>query len=291
MPQDPTARDGMFRSAPAMAIDTSKTYLATLEMDKGEIVIELAAREAPDTVNNFVFLAREGFYDNTTFHRVIPDFMAQGGDPSGTGRGGPGYRFADEFSPDLTHDGPGVLSMANAGANTNGSQFFITLAATPWLDGAHTVFGKVVEGMDVLTSISIRDPQTATTPGDVIRTIRIDEATESLLPEPTPETLTAPGEVPMPGEPTLRNGMYTARPAMVIDPDRSYIATFKTQKGDIVIELFADQVPNTVNNFVFLAREGFYDNTMFHRVIEDFMAQGGDPTGTGMGGPGYQFAD
>ena len=291
MPQDPASREGMYSSPPAMAIDPSKVYLATLETEKGDIVVELFADEAPTTVNNFVFLAREGFYDNTTFHRVIPGFMAQAGDPTGTGRGGPGYRFADEFSPNLTHDGPGVLSMANAGPGTNGSQFFITYDATPWLDGAHTVFGKVVEGLDVLGSISVRDPQAAATPGDVIRTIRIDEVTESQLPEPTPEVLTQPGEVPMPEEPTFRNGMYAARPAMVIDPDRSYVATFKTEKGDIVVELYADQVPNTVNNFVFLAREGFYDGTMFHRVIDGFMAQAGDPTGTGMGGPGYQFAD
>jgi peptidyl-prolyl cis-trans isomerase B (cyclophilin B) len=291
MPQDPASRVGMYDSPPAMTIDTSKIYVATLETEKGDIVVELFADEAPNTVNNFIFLAREGFYDNTTFHRVIADFMAQGGDPSGTGRGGPGYQFADEFSPRLTHDGPGVLSMANAGANTNGSQFFITFVATPWLDGAHTVFGKVIDGLDVLMSLTVRDPQTATTPGDVIRTIRIDEATASMVPEPTPETLTMPGEVSMPDDPLFRNGMYTTRPAMVIDPDRTYRATFKTEKGDIVVELYADQVPNTVNNFVFLAREGFYDGVIFHRVVPNFVIQGGDPTGTGSGGPGYRFED
>ena len=291
MPQEPTARDGMYNSPPAMQIDPSKIYLATFETEKGDIVAELFADKAPNTVNNLVFLAREGFYDNTTFHRVIADFMAQGGDPSGTGRGGPGYRFADEFNPDLKHDGPGVLSMANAGPGTNGSQFFITLVATPWLDGAHTVFGKVVDGMDVLMSLSIRDPQTASEPGELIRTITIEEATESRLPEPEPEVLVFPGEIPMPENPLLRNNMYSQRPAMVIDTDKQYVATFKTEKGDIVIELFDDQAPNTVNNFVFLAREGFYDDTMFHRVIDGFMAQGGDPTGTGTGGPGYNFGD
>ncbi len=291
MPQDPKARDGMYTAPPAMTIDPSKVYLATLETEKGDIVIELYADKVPNTVNNFVFLARQGFYDGTTFHRVISGFMAQAGDPTGTGRGGPGYRFADEFSADLKHDGPGVLSMANSGANTNGSQFFITLAATPWLDGKHAVFGRVVEGMDVLNSISLRDPASATTPGDLIKTIRIDEASVSRLSEPTPEALVQPGEVEMPEDPRLRNNLYPARPAMVIDQAKDYTATIKTAKGDIVIELFDDDVPNTVNNFVFLAREGFYDNTTFHRVIADFMAQGGDPTGTGMGGPGYQFAD
>jgi cyclophilin family peptidyl-prolyl cis-trans isomerase len=291
MPQDPKARDAMYSSPPAMTIDPDKVYVATFETNKGNIVIELYAKEVPNTVNNFVFLARAGFYDNTTFHRVISGFMAQGGDPTGTGRGGPGYRFADEFVSSLKHDGPGVLSMANSGANTNGSQFFITLAATPWLDGAHTVFGKVVEGLDVLNAISLRDPAKATTPGDLIKTIRIEETAESRLPEPAPEALVMPGEIEMPEDPRLRNNLYPARPAMVIDTSKDYLATLKTDKGDIVVELFDDEVPNTVNNFVFLAREGFYDNTTFHRVIANFMAQAGDPTGTGSGGPGYKFAD
>ena len=164
-----------YDAPPAMMIDPDTTYTATLHMvDGGRIVIELFAREAPVTVNNFVFLASDGYYDGVTFHRVIPGFMAQTGDPTGTGRGGPGYRFEDEFSPDLRHDGPGVLSMANAGANTNGSQFFITFVATPHLDGRHTVFGRVVEGMDVVEGIAERDPGTATSPGDAIRTITIE---------------------------------------------------------------------------------------------------------------------
>ncbi len=175
MYQKPAARDGMYTSPPEMQIDPEKTYQATLETEKGDIVIELFAGKVPNTVNNFVFLAREGFYDNTTFHRVIEDFMAQAGDPTGTGRGGPGYRFADEFDRSLKHDGPGVVSMANAGPNTNGSQFFITFKATPWLDGRHAVFGKVIEGIDVLNAISIRDPQTSTKPGDQIKTVTITE--------------------------------------------------------------------------------------------------------------------
>ncbi|OQA95591.1 MAG: putative peptidyl-prolyl cis-trans isomerase [Chloroflexi bacterium ADurb.Bin222] len=175
MPTNPPARNNMYSAAPAMTIDPAKTYIATIETAKGNIVAELYADKVPNTVNNFVFLAREGFYDNTTFHRVIEGFMAQAGDPTGTGMGGPGYRFNDEFDATLTHDGPGVLSMANSGVNTNGSQFFITFAATPWLDGKHAVFGKVIEGLDVLLSISVRDPQTATTPGDLIKTIRIEE--------------------------------------------------------------------------------------------------------------------
>ncbi|HAW49551.1 TPA: peptidylprolyl isomerase [bacterium] len=120
----------------------------------GEIVLELFHEETPRTVENFVKLAESGFYNNVIFHRVIPGFMIQGGDPTGTGAGGPGYIFDDEFHPDLKHDRPGILSMANAGPNTNGSQFFITVAPTPWLDGKHTIFGQVLEGMDVVIKIS-----------------------------------------------------------------------------------------------------------------------------------------
>ena len=166
-----------YSSAPAMSIDPSKTYTATFVMENGsEFKVNLFADKAPKTVNNFVFLARDGFYDGVTFHRVIPGFMAQGGDPTGTGRGGPGYRFEDEFHPDLRHDRPGILSMANAGPNTNGSQFFITFVPTPHLDGAHAVFGEVVEGMDVVNAISPRDPATARAPGDAVTSINIEES-------------------------------------------------------------------------------------------------------------------
>ncbi len=175
MNQNPAERNGMYTSPPAFSLDLSKRYTATIETEKGDIEVMLFANEVPKTVNNFVFLAREGFYDNTTFHRVIVDFMAQAGDPTGSGRGGPGYRFADEFHPDLHHEGPGMLSMANAGPNTNGSQFFITLTSTPWLDNRHAVFGQITEGLDVLQSISIRDPMSARTPGDLIKTITITE--------------------------------------------------------------------------------------------------------------------
>ncbi len=160
---------------PTGALDTSKAYRARFKTERGEIAAELHAAKVPLTVENFVNLARAGFYDGTTFHRVIPGFMAQGGDPTGTGRGGPGYQFGDEFSSDLRHDGPGVLSMANAGPGTNGSQFFITFDATPHLDGKHSVFGRVVEGMDVLRSIRERDPGRDSQPGDRIDTIEIEE--------------------------------------------------------------------------------------------------------------------
>jgi len=159
-----------------MNIDLKKRYTAMFKTEKGDFEAELFADNAPATVNNFVFLARDGFYNGVTFHRVIKDFMAQGGDPTGTGTGGPGYKFADEFHPELKHSKPGILSMANAGRNTNGSQFFITHVPTPWLDGKHVAFGQVVKGMDVVRSIPERDPGRAREPGVKILTIEIREA-------------------------------------------------------------------------------------------------------------------
>jgi cyclophilin family peptidyl-prolyl cis-trans isomerase len=146
-----------------------------LATDKGDIKVQLFSDLTPKTVNNFVFLAQQGFYDDTIFHRVIENFMVQGGDPTGTGRGGPGYRFEDEIHPSLRHDKAGTLSMANAGPNTNGSQFFITHVATSWLDGKHTVFGEIVEGMDVLFAIPPRDPARADSPGVRLLSISIHE--------------------------------------------------------------------------------------------------------------------
>jgi peptidyl-prolyl cis-trans isomerase B (cyclophilin B) len=142
-----------YSAPPAMTIDVNKKYSAAFNTSRGEILCELFARGAPKTVNNFVFLAREKFYDGTVFHRVIPNFMIQGGDPTGTGSGGPGYQFADELKGNPHKHQVGSLSMANAGPNTNGSQFFITHVVTNWLDGKHTVFGKVSSGQDVVNKI------------------------------------------------------------------------------------------------------------------------------------------
>ena len=147
-----------YNSAPEMQIDSSKDYTATIATDKGDIKVRLLASDAPQTVNNFVVLARDGFYDGIKFHRVISDFMVQGGDPTGTGTGGPGYKWKDEKGAlKLKHDAPGTLSMANAGPDTNGSQFFITHTPTPHLDGKHAVFGKVSAGQDVVDSIKQGD--------------------------------------------------------------------------------------------------------------------------------------
>ena len=164
-----------YAAAPDLVIDPKKRYQAIFKTDVGDFTVELYADKVPNTVNNFVFLAREGFYNDVTFHRVIKGFMAQGGDPTGTGTGGPGYKFKDEFHPALRHNVPGILSMANAGPNTNGSQFFITHGPTPHLDNRHSVFGKVTEGLDIVLGIPERDPMRARTPGAAIKSIEIIE--------------------------------------------------------------------------------------------------------------------
>jgi len=156
-----------YKQAPDMVIDPAKNYTATFKTNAGDIQVQLFAADAPKTVNNFVFLAREGFYDGVTFHRVIADFMVQGGDPTGTGTGGPGYKFADEFKGNPRRHQVGSLSMANAGPGTNGSQFFITHTATPHLDGKHTVFGQVTSGQEVVDKIK---------KGDKINSLAIQEA-------------------------------------------------------------------------------------------------------------------
>jgi len=169
--------DHQFTQCPPMTINPAKQYVATLHTDKGDIVIELYADKAPLAVNSFIFLAKNGWFDGVTFHRVVPGFVAQAGDPSGTGYGTPGYAFKNEISTDLKFDGPGVVGMANAGADSNGSQFFITYSAQPTLDGSYTIFGKVIQGMDVANSLTPRDPsQSGNLPaGDKILSVTIEE--------------------------------------------------------------------------------------------------------------------
>ena len=172
----PAVTSKQYDAPPPMTIDASKQYFANVKLAKGgEFVIQLYPDKAPITVNSFVFLAREGFYTGVTFHRVLEGFMAQAGDPTGTGSGGPGYEFVNEDS-DLTFDKAGVVAMANAGPDTNGSQFFITFGPTPNLNGSYTIFGQVTEGMDVVNGITRRDPtQNPTFPGDAIESITITE--------------------------------------------------------------------------------------------------------------------
>lgn len=166
-----------FEACPPMEIDLDRQYIATLMTTKGEIVIELFPELAPTTVNNFVFLARQDWFDNVMFHRVLPGFVAQAGDPSGTGYGGPGYAFEDEIDPAVTFDQAGLVAMANAGPGTNGSQFFITFAPIPRLDGGYTIFGRVIQGMEAAKSLTARDPSQAgeLPDGDMILDVIIEE--------------------------------------------------------------------------------------------------------------------
>ena len=292
---------------PAMSIDTDKQYHATLRTSYGDITVELYPREVPVTVNNFVFLARQGFYDGVAFHRIVRGFMVQGGDPTGTGRGGPGYRFADE---QVTRDYVrGALAMANAGPNSNGSQFFI-MHQDFNLSPDYTIFGMVTDGLDVVDAIA-NSPVEPGPGGErslpleriVIRSIEISETerTAAAAPANTPsaassdtapavlcDTPPAASDAPQPQE---ANMQWDAPPAMSIDTEKQYCATLRTTHGDITVALHASEAPVTVNNFVFLARQGFYNGVRFHRIIRGFMVQSGDPTGTGRGGPGYRFAD
>ncbi len=283
---------------PPLTIDPSKTYLATFKTAKGDITAELYADKAPNTVNNFIFLAKQGFYDNTTFHRVLADFMAQGGDPTGSGMGGPGYTFADEIDPFLNFDRAGLLAMANSGPNTNGSQFFITFAPTPWLNSKHTIFGEIVKGAEVLDKLTRRDPeQNTTTPGDTLLTIEISEAATSQRPTPTPTPTpfapdpTADDHFMASLAPDQRVGYWNSAPASALETGQIYQATFRTTVGDIVVELMPDRAPQAVNNFIALARAGYYDGTHFFQVIPDLVAVGGDPLDNGSGSPGYTIPD
>jgi cyclophilin family peptidyl-prolyl cis-trans isomerase len=303
----PMERNGMYDAPPPMEIDPSKFYYATFKSNRGDIKVQLFADRAPKTVNNFVFLARQGFYDRTTFHRVLDGFMAQGGDPTGTGSGGPGYEFEDEFFPGLVFDRPGLLAMANAGPGTNGSQFFITFVATDWLNGGHTIFGEVIEGEEVLSRLTRRDPSPANQPdfvGDELYTVIIEESDTSILPTPTPSPPTAtPTTTPTPYAPTSLEGdrplaaipvservnYFNTEPEMVIDTALTYTATISTSKGDMVVALYDDLAPIAVNNFVVLANLGFYDQTPVSSVQPNDSIMIGAPDNNPLNGAGYRF--
>ena len=304
MPEDPQARNGMYTAPPEMTIDPAKFYYATVSTEKGDILVQLFADRAPTTVNNFVFLANAGYYNNTTFHRVIDGFMAQAGDPTGTGAGGPGYEFEDEFFPGLGFDRPGLLAMANRGPATNGSQFFVTLAPTEWLNGAHTIFGEVIEGADVLDDITRRDPQQAPDfEGDLIQSVTIEERDSSVLPTPSPSPPTAtPTPTPTPFAPSDVDGSadgsnrlladlpapdriayFNVEPALVIDTELTYQAVISTTQGELTMDLFVDKAPLAVNNFVLLANLGLFDGTPVNQVTPGealiFGALDNTPTG------------
>jgi cyclophilin family peptidyl-prolyl cis-trans isomerase len=271
---------------PPMLIDQNTYYIATFHTAKGDFRVQLYAEKAPYAVNNFVFLARQGYYNNSTFHRVLEDFMAQGGDPTGTGTGGPGYTFDDEISEDLLFDKPGVLAMANYGEDTNGSQFFITFKENPDLDGRYTIFGQVISGMEVVQSLTLRDPSTnPTKPGDALYSVVIDESPISLLPPPTP---TATPVIPQPTpnarslatlEVTARGDLFTGPPETMIDETHAYQALIYTTKGRLTVELATEEAPLSVNNFVVLARMGYWDGFPINYVEGHKFLLTGQPTG------------
>jgi cyclophilin family peptidyl-prolyl cis-trans isomerase len=280
-----------------MTIDPAKFYYATLSTAKGDIKVQLFADRAPETVNNFVFLAREGFYNDTVFHRVIEGFMAQAGDPTGTGMGGPGYQFADEIWPGATFDRPGLLAMANAGPGTNGSQFFLTFGPTEWLDGQHTIFGEIIEGQDVLDKITRVEPGAAQ--GDLLYTVTIEESDTSALPTPTalpptPTPFAPSGDLgtdrPLAALPVEeRVGYFNTAPEVTIDTAKSYTATITTSQGDLVVSLLDDVAPGAVNNFVMLADLGFFDGTPINDVSPGELVVLGSPTGDPSADVGYTF--
>jgi cyclophilin family peptidyl-prolyl cis-trans isomerase len=301
----PMERNEMYEAAPEMVIDPAKFYYATLKTMRGDIRVQLFADRAPQTVNNFVFLAREGFYDNTVFHRVLDGFMAQAGDPTGTGSGGPGYLFADEIFPGLNFDRPGLLAMANSGPGTNGSQFFITFAATDWLNGGHTIFGEIIEGEEVLSHLTRRDPSTQPDfVGDTLYTVLIEESDTSILPTPTPSPPTpTPTMTPTPYAPTSLEGdrplaevpaaerinSFNVPAETVIDTALTYTATISTSKGDLTVKLYDDEAPVAVNNLVVLANLGFYDDTPISLVQPDDSIIIGAPDNNPLNDAGYKF--
>ena len=259
------SKEQQWDSPPELALDLEKVYIATLITEKGEVRVELFTQDTPITVNNFVFLAEQGFYDETTFHRVLPGFMAQGGDPTGTGTGGPGYQFEDEIVHGVTFNQEGLLAMANGGPGTNGSQFFITFGEAPWLNGMHTIFGKVIEGMDVVNTLTPRDPAEAPDfPGDRLIRVEIDAVEYSQLPTSTPMPeavipILEDGRPLAENPPAEREGLFNGMPEMVIELNKEYTATIVTSKGTIQVKLEPLSAPVSVNNFFVLANLGYWD--------------------------------
>lgn len=300
VPDEVASRANKYTELPPNVLVAGKYYYATFKTAKGNIKVQLFAERTPMTVNNFVFLAREGYYDNTTFHRVLDGFMAQGGDPTGTGGGGPGYQFEDEIKDGLVFDRPGLLAMANAGPGTNGSQFFFTFAPTEWLNGHHTIFGEVIEGMDVLNQLTRRDPeQNPDFLGDTLESVTIEESDSSILPTPLPPTATptpfAPNSLDATDRPLAavppeeKSNYFNTPPEQVIDA-KIYTATVLTSQGTMTVELRGDLAPISVNNFVLLANLGFYDNTPVNLVQPEQYAILGAPANRPDSDAGYEFA-
>ena len=298
-----------YDAPPAFALAADADYGARIELESGDTVeLDLYEDVAPAHVNNFVFLARSGFYDGLTFHRIIPGFVAQSGDPTATGTGGAGYTLPDEPLTDDNEDllslaASGLIAMARGGEGASSSQFFITLAPQPQLDeDGFTAFGEVVNGLEILHAFDSRDPGAIPPPlaGPRIASITILEngettARQDSAPadiESDTDSAAAADQSDDQVEPPPEPQSWDSPPDFILTDGVDYRATIRlADGGEIVIDLFEELAPTHTNNFVFLSREGFYDGITFHRIVEDFVAQGGDPTGTGTGGAGYVLPD
>ena len=274
-------------------------YHWRLTTNKGDILIELMPDVAPMHVTSTIYLTRLGFYDDLAFHRVIPGFMAQGGCPLGTGSGGPAYKYASEVDPKVRHNRPGLLSMANTGRpSSDGSQFFLTFVPTPHLDGKHTIFGEIIEGMDTLKKLEAAGTRGS---GQTREPLKIVKATiEAVSFEPLPSA--ADGDDPAlqaTADYIKKKGINREIPSwkrqlplypeLTFTEGQDYFWNLQTRKGVIKVKLMPKVAPNHVANTIYLSRLGFYDGLIFHRIMANFMAQGGCPRGDGFGHPGYQF--
>ncbi|MFP6633770.1 MAG: peptidylprolyl isomerase [Planctomycetota bacterium] len=265
-------------------------YFWNIETNKGPMKVKLWSDVAPMHVSSTIYLTRLGFYDTLPFHRVITGFMAQGGCPIGTGTGSPGFKYSGEFSSSVKHDRPGLLSMANSGPGTDGSQFFLTFKATPWLNNRHTLFGEVVEGLKVLKVLEALGSRTGKT-AEALFMKKCTITTEIIVREEFSfaaiDKFIAAGKV----NKSVLNWRKKLRkpPKYVFPKGKSLFWNMETNKGKIRIRFIPEVAPMHVSSAIYLTRLGYYDGLIFHRVIQGFMAQGGCPAGTGEDGPGYQF--
>ena len=274
-------------------------YFWNVETNKGLIKVRLWPDIAPMHVSSTIYLTRLGFYDTLPFHRVITGFMAQGGCPLGKGTGSPGYKYEGEFSPSVKHDRPGLLSMANSGPGTDGSQFFLTFKATPWLNNRHTLFGEVVDGMKVVKELESKGSPGGKTSEALsmkkctITTEKKEGNRRFFVPRIDFSLAAIDKFIAGAKIDKSAKGWRTKLPkppSFVFTADKPLFWNMETSKGKIRIRFIPEVAPMHVSSAAYLTRLGFYDGLTFHRVIPDFMAQGGCPTGTGRDGPGYQFA-
>ncbi len=280
---------------PKAEFDPAKRYYWTLETNKGVMKIEFRPDVAPMHVSSTIYLTLLGFYDGLAFHRVITQFMAQGGCPIGEGTGDPGYHYGSEFDPGLRHTGPGLLSMANAGEGTDGSQFFITFVPTPWLDDKHTIFGEVIEGMDTLKKLEKGGSPGKGKPTEPLKIERATVTATPYVPDPAVQALDEfIANAVKYQQINRKSPMWKTKlpkpTQQEFSKDSDYFWILDTNRGRVKVRLLPEYAPMHVSSTIYLTRVGFYDSLTFHRVIRNFMAQGGCPLARGTGGPGYEYS-